>query len=45
MTGGCRCGAVRYTLAVDALPKAYACHCHQCQKWTGSAFSLQALVP
>lgn len=45
MTGGCRCGAVRYTLAVDALPPTYACHCHQCQKWTGSAFSLQALVP
>ena len=43
--GGCRCGAVRYQLAVDELPPVYACHCHQCQRWTGSAFSLQALVP
>lgn len=42
--GGCRCGAVRYTLAVDALPPAYACHCHLCQRWSGSAFSLQVLV-
>ncbi|MDO7842793.1 GFA family protein [Sphingomonas sp. CA1-15] len=36
---------MRYTLALDALPSAYACHCHQCQRWSGSAFSLQALVP
>lgn len=43
--GGCRCGACRYTLAVDTLPAVYACHCHVCQRWTGSAFSLQALVP
>lgn len=43
--GGCRCGAVRYTIALAALPPVYACHCHQCQRWTGSAFSLQALVP
>lgn len=43
--GGCNCGAVRYTLAVDALPPTYACHCHQCQRWSGSAFSQQALVP
>ena len=44
VTGGCRCGEVRYTLALDALPPVYACHCHICQRWTGSAFSLQALV-
>jgi hypothetical protein len=42
--GGCRCGAVRYTLALDAIPPAYACHCHQCQTWSGSAFSEQALL-
>lgn len=42
--GGCRCGAVRYVLAVDRLPATYACHCHQCQRWTGSAFSQQAPV-
>ncbi len=43
--GGCRCGAVRYALALDTLPLVYACHCHQCQRWSGSAFSLQAIVP
>jgi hypothetical protein len=36
---------VRYRLVADALPRAYACHCHQCQRWSGSAFSLNAIVP
>lgn len=44
VAGGCRCGAVRYTLATDALPPAYACHCHECQTWSGSAFSEQLLL-
>lgn len=43
--GGCRCGEVRYALDLPALPRAYACHCHLCQKWGGSAFSIQMLVP
>jgi hypothetical protein len=43
--GGCRCGAVRYTLAVDALPRTYACHCRDCQTWSGSAFSQQTFQP
>jgi hypothetical protein len=43
--GGCRCGACRYEIAADDLPRVYACHCHICQRWTGSAFSLHALVP
>lgn len=29
---------------MDDLPRIYACHCHICQRWTGSAFSVQALV-
>jgi hypothetical protein len=45
INGGCRCGAVRYTLALDALPTTYACHCTDCQTWSGSAFSQQAAVP
>ena len=45
ITGGCRCGACRYTLSLKSVPPAYACHCHQCQRWSGSAFSLNALVP
>ena len=42
--GGCRCGAVRYQLALDAPPPSYACHCHQCQRWSGSAFSQNFVV-
>ena len=42
--GGCRCGAVRYTLSLDDLPRTYACHCTDCQTWSGSAFSQQAVV-
>ena len=45
IAGGCRCDAVRYTLRVDAIPPAYACHCLQCQTWSGSAFSEQLLLP
>jgi hypothetical protein len=43
--GGCRCGRVRYHLAIDALPLTYACHCHLCQRWSGSAFSQHAVIP
>jgi hypothetical protein len=37
LTGGCLCGAVRYTIDGDA---AFAgiCHCRNCQRYTGSAF-------
>ena len=44
IAGGCRCGACRYTLDLPALPPIYACHCHVCQRWGGSAFSVQALL-
>jgi hypothetical protein len=43
--GGCRCGAIRYRLKQDSLPNVYACHCLDCQTWSGSAFSLQCVVP
>ena len=42
--GGCRCGAVRWRLDAERLPLTYACHCLDCQTWTGSAFSQQAIV-
>jgi hypothetical protein len=32
-------------LALDALPRTYACHCLDCQTWTGSAFSQQTYQP
>ena len=44
VTGGCRCGAVRYAIDLADLPPVYACHCHICQRFSGSAFSVQALV-
>ena len=43
--GGCRCGRVRYRLTIPRLPKAYACHCRDCQTWSGSAFSLNFVLP
>lgn len=45
LLGGCRCGAVRYTLALDPLPRTYTCHCLDCQTWSGSAFSQQTFAP
>ena len=34
MTGGCACGRVRYSVAVDN-DDAYLCHCRMCQRATG----------
>jgi hypothetical protein len=42
--GGCRCGRVRYRLRRGELPRVYACHCRDCQTWTGSAFSVQFIL-
>jgi hypothetical protein len=44
ITGGCRCGAIRYEVALEALPAVYACHCRDCQTWSGSAFALHAML-
>jgi hypothetical protein len=43
--GGCRCGRIRYRTGLQQLPNVYACHCRDCQTWTGSAFSLQFPLP
>jgi hypothetical protein len=45
LTGRCRCGGVEFTIDIEALPAAYACHCLICQTWSGSAFALHALLP
>ena len=38
-TGGCLCGAVRYTIDTDPLPgRKLLCYCEDCQRQTGSAF-------
>lgn len=44
IAGGCRCGAVRYTLAAEKLPGSYACHCTICQRASGASFALQMPV-
>jgi len=43
-TGGCLCGAIRYSL--DAQVTALrACHCTHCQKSSGTGSSVNAVVP
>jgi hypothetical protein len=41
-TGGCQCGALRYEIS-EAPQLVYTCHCRDCQRLTGIAFSI-ALV-
>jgi hypothetical protein len=41
--GGCACGAVRYRLK-SAPMFVHCCHCRDCQRQTGSAFVINALV-
>jgi hypothetical protein len=41
--GGCSCGEVRYRLADEPLI-VHACHCLNCQRQTGSAFVINALI-
>ncbi|MEM7616547.1 MAG: GFA family protein [Pseudomonadota bacterium] len=43
MIGGCTCGAVRYELTRPPL-FTHCCHCTWCQRETGSAFVLNALI-
>ena len=41
--GGCACGAVRYRLGSPPM-FVHCCHCRDCQRQTGSAFVLNALI-
>ena len=41
--GGCTCRAVRYRMATSPL-FVHCCHCRWCQRETGSAFALNALI-
>ncbi|MCT2400957.1 GFA family protein [Novosphingobium mangrovi (ex Huang et al. 2023)] len=41
--GGCACGKVRYRLLADPVV-VHCCHCRSCQRETGSAFALNALI-
>jgi len=42
-TGGCFCGAVRYTLRAPPM-FTNCCHCLDCQRQTGAAFAINAIV-
>lgn len=44
ITGRCLCGAVHYESDAEPVMVA-ACHCTTCQKNTGSAFSLNVVMP
>lgn len=41
--GGCACGAVRYRMTSPPM-FVHCCHCHDCQRQTGSAFVINALI-
>ncbi len=43
LAGGCACGALRYRLASQPM-FVHCCHCKDCQRQTGSAFVLNALI-
>ena len=41
--GGCHCGGVRYSFS-DKPDLTFYCHCSDCQKTTGSPFSVELMV-
>ena len=41
--GGCTCGSIRYRLSSKPL-FVHCCHCSWCQRETGAAFALNALI-
>jgi hypothetical protein len=43
LTGGCSCGAIRYQIETAPMI-VHCCHCTWCQRETGSAFVLNALI-
>ncbi len=44
MTGSCLCGAVKYSVEAEPFVQA-VCHCTDCQRQTGSPFSVVVGVP
>jgi hypothetical protein len=43
LTGGCLCGGVRYEVDAPLVSAGY-CHCTRCQRRTGSAAAISALI-
>lgn len=44
LTGGCQCGAVRYSVSKVIAPGVHFCHCRMCQKALGNVFASLAPV-
>ncbi|KAK8058121.1 hypothetical protein PG994_008569 [Apiospora phragmitis] len=44
LSGSCMCGAIKYESSSEPNVTAL-CHCLDCQKWTGGAFTSNAVVP
>jgi hypothetical protein len=44
LTGSCLCGAIRYEVGA-AITELRACHCTNCQKASGAAGSVNAVIP
>ena len=44
LSGGCACGAVRYETAAEPVLM-LNCHCRDCQRASGSAYSPIVVVP
>jgi hypothetical protein len=43
LEGGCDCGAVRYRMVTSPL-FVHCCHCRWCQRESGAAFALNAMI-
>lgn len=43
LDGGCACGAVRYRMTSNPMI-IHCCHCRWCQRETGAAFALNAII-
>ncbi|HMJ55050.1 MAG TPA: GFA family protein [Polyangiaceae bacterium] len=43
LEGGCTCRAIRYRMTSRPL-FVHCCHCHWCQRETGSAFAINAMI-
>jgi hypothetical protein len=43
LDGGCDCGALRYRMGITPLV-VHCCHCRWCQRESGSAFALNAMI-
>jgi len=43
LEGGCDCGSIRYRMEIAPLI-VHCCHCRWCQRETGTAFALNALI-